>query len=131
MIPGRRKCNQPRQPSVVCSPRVGESPRRPFHLHADAPKAQFTTSPPQDGFAVANLGRPRKLSGLKARFTFGAEQRRHLSLRQIFKKCVKKSCTPPRSFAKRALPGSMSRGKKLLSLGFQPALCYVFTTEKH
>ena len=27
------------------------------------------TSPPQDGFAVANLGQPRKLSGLKARFT--------------------------------------------------------------
>src|SRR4029453_4817471 len=36
-----------------------------------APKAQFTVSPPQDGFAVANLGQPRKLSGLKARLTFG------------------------------------------------------------
>ena len=36
-----------------------------------APKAHFTVSPPQDGFAVANLGQPRKLSGLKARLTFG------------------------------------------------------------
>ena len=34
-----------------------------------APKALSQTSPPQDGFAVANLGHPRKPSGLKARFT--------------------------------------------------------------
>ncbi len=31
--------------------------------------AAFNHSPPQDGFAVANLGQPRKLSGLKALFS--------------------------------------------------------------
>jgi len=41
-----------------------------------APKAHFTVSPPQDGFAVANLGQPRKLSGLKARLTFGLSTKR-------------------------------------------------------
>jgi len=35
----------------------------------------FSASPPQDGFAVANLGQPRKLSGLKARFIFSQPER--------------------------------------------------------
>src|SRR6266446_2320439 len=52
---------------------VGRPPRR----YVFRPKAQFTASPPQDGFAVVNLGhRPRischaKALALKARLIFG------------------------------------------------------------
>jgi len=49
-----------------------------------APKALSQTSPPQDGFAVANLGHPRKPSGLKARFTSALDSMQEY--RELFRK---------------------------------------------
>jgi len=51
------------------SPKIGHICLRFPRTKRLAPKALSQTSPPQDGFAVANLGHPRKPSGLKARFT--------------------------------------------------------------
>jgi hypothetical protein len=51
------------------SPKIGHICLRFPRTKRLAPKALSQTSPPQDGFAAANLGHPRKSSGLKARFT--------------------------------------------------------------
>src|SRR6266446_9240636 len=109
MIPGRRKRNQPRKLSGICSQHVGDNA---FHLRADAPTAQFTTSPPQDGFAVASLGRRPRNSDRRVNKRRKRDSRLGLNNGGIcpsdkFSKICKKVLHPPRPFAKRALPRSM------------------------
>jgi len=85
-----------------------------------APKALSQTSPPQDGFAVANLGHPRKPSGLKARFTSALNSMQEY--RELFRRLSERRLSfcpkPVVARRKRPAPGrTRSRLKMRRALG--------------